>query len=121
MISILMSRIGERVRWFRLEAEVRRWREQHERKQFEFLCLILALERERDSWTACATTHPKPGYAAYAHRHAAMYTEMIARTKQRLKAAGYEDLLSLPADEPIYKHFERARATELSNMYSNAA
>ncbi|KAF9016473.1 hypothetical protein BDZ89DRAFT_961870, partial [Hymenopellis radicata] len=105
---------GERVRWFRLEAEMRRWREHHERKQMEFLNAIRNRTKERDAWKDCATafeaTQPeKPGYVAYAREQAARYNDDLERAKRRVTEAGYEHILELPSDELFYKHCERVR------------
>ncbi|KAF9006302.1 hypothetical protein BDZ89DRAFT_1144835 [Hymenopellis radicata] len=96
---------GERVRWFRLEAEMRHWRDEHEMKQREFLGAIQTLRMEQAAWTSRADeiekeVPPRPGYVAYAREHAAMYAEMAER------------LLEL-GDTPLWVYFEQVRAGEL--------
>ncbi|KAF9026451.1 hypothetical protein BDZ89DRAFT_1161242 [Hymenopellis radicata] len=105
---------GERVRWFRLEAEMRRWREHHERKQTEFLNLIRNRTHERDAWKDRAiflekTRPEKPGYIAYAREQAARYNDGLERAKRRAREAGYGHILEASSTEPFYKHCQRVR------------
>ncbi|PBK67941.1 hypothetical protein ARMSODRAFT_1019986 [Armillaria solidipes] len=108
---------GNRVQWFRCEAEMLRRQEQHEFKQADFLCVIRSFTAEKNVWMqACEMlTSEEPskiGYLAFAREHIAMMDAQIERTTTRLKEAGYAHLLDLPWGELLSSHLSRVRAGE---------
>jgi hypothetical protein len=68
---------GDRVQWFRAEAEMYRWREQYERKHTELLRVRTRFGRDAEVWSKCAAhleqTTKSPGAVTYAREQAAMY------------------------------------------------
>jgi hypothetical protein len=70
---------GDRVQWFRSEAEVLRWLEQVELKHFEFIRLIRSFRYTSSVWRAAAAADEKKtsvGYRAYALKQAAIYRSL---------------------------------------------
>ncbi|KAF8873364.1 hypothetical protein CPB84DRAFT_1895273, partial [Gymnopilus junonius] len=95
---------GDRVQWFRAEAEMQRWREEWEIKQAEFLHCIHYFDRLSNAWSELASLH-SGGKASYAKKTAAMYRETGNRAKNLLIDAGYGHLLEL--DGPaLVSHFQ---------------
>ncbi|KAJ7048389.1 hypothetical protein C8F01DRAFT_1095125 [Mycena amicta] len=87
------SREGDRVQWFRAEAEMLRWREQKEQKLAELLRSCRSFGEMDVIWRELALKAAKPGNRAYAFQKAAMYARMKRDTETRIKTAGHGDLL----------------------------
>ncbi|KAJ3575541.1 hypothetical protein NP233_g1026 [Leucocoprinus birnbaumii] len=67
----------ERARWFRERALLERLREELEILNEEFRRTHVSFAKMEEVWTKLAEgEHPNAGYAAYAHRHAAMYKRL---------------------------------------------
>nr|GAT43480.1 predicted protein [Mycena chlorophos] len=63
------------------------------------------------TWLALAESSAnKPGYAAYARQKAAMFTRMARETEERIRAAGYDELLVNDAN--LVDWVTRRRAVE---------
>lgn len=87
---MIVTEIGDRVQWFRAEAEKQRWQEELERKQAEFMRCIRAFARMADVWTHVAKAKPESaGQVAYARRQAAMWARMESECRARFEEAGY--------------------------------
>jgi hypothetical protein len=85
---------GNRVQWFRAEADMRRWQEQIEQKLAEFLRCIRSFGKMKDGWTKLAFSQSPdlPGHVAYAKKTADMYARMERDAERRLDDAGYNGL-----------------------------
>ncbi|KAI0312439.1 hypothetical protein OF83DRAFT_1087012 [Amylostereum chailletii] len=85
---------GDRVQWFRAEAEMQRWQEQEEIKQAEFIRTSNTFSGLQRVWTQLAESQPSDfmGHVAYARKKAAMWDRMQRECMQRLRDAGYEPL-----------------------------
>ncbi|KAK7021678.1 hypothetical protein R3P38DRAFT_2533474, partial [Favolaschia claudopus] len=64
---------GDRVQWFRAEAEMQRWQEQGEQKLAELLRTNRSFLKMEDTWQVLGKRNNQPGHAAYAKQKAAMY------------------------------------------------
>ncbi|RDB28165.1 hypothetical protein Hypma_001335 [Hypsizygus marmoreus] len=80
---------GDRVQWFRAEAEVERWQEQWETKQAEFLRCIRSFGKMQFVWTELADSQTTIGHIAYARQKAAMYARMARDAQAKFNTAGY--------------------------------
>ncbi|KAJ7235962.1 hypothetical protein C8J57DRAFT_1248065 [Mycena rebaudengoi] len=87
-IPLLMTHAGDRVQWFRAEAEMQRWQEQWEQK--------LPLD--------------SPSAAAYACQKAAMYTRRKVEAEKNIKDVGHEELLGEMANVVAFVESERKKA-----------
>jgi hypothetical protein len=95
MLIVFVS--GERVQWFRAEADMQRWQEQVEQKLAELLRTTRSFDKMSKTWTALSLTQLSnlPGHIAYAKKKASMYEQMESNCKKKLEGAGYGDLLSM--------------------------
>ena len=82
---------GDRVQWFRAEAEMQRWQEQWEAKQADFMRCIQFYKKMSEVWSQLATSSDTAGRAAYARRTSAMYDAMAQSAKALFISAGYQD------------------------------
>ncbi|KZV59865.1 hypothetical protein PENSPDRAFT_719810 [Peniophora sp. CONT] len=100
---------GDRVQWFRAEAEMMRFREQLEKREIEFLRVIESHTKTGNVWRKLAEQQKLPGQAAYARRQAAMWHRMADDATKKLRKAGY----GLLADgEDIVGRIESRRAAQ---------
>ncbi|KAF7304596.1 CxC2 domain-containing protein [Mycena chlorophos] len=105
------SHEGDRVQWFRAEAEMQRWREQREQKIAELLRTRRSFLRMAQTWNTLADLNAeKPGYSAYGHQKAAMFTRMAREVEERIKEAGYGELLA--PDAKLVDWVMKKRAVE---------
>ncbi|KAF5344859.1 hypothetical protein D9756_011191 [Leucocoprinus leucothites] len=78
----------ERARWFRERALVDRLREELELLNEEFRRSCVTFKTMSSTWTKLAQrTSNKPGFSAYASRHAAMYSEMSRKVNEQWQDA----------------------------------
>ncbi|KAJ6503646.1 hypothetical protein C8R45DRAFT_923990 [Mycena sanguinolenta] len=87
---------GDRVQWFRAEAEMQRWQEQCEQKLAELLRTNRSFLKMADTWTTVASQTAAacgPGHSAYAKQKAAIYHRRAEAAQALITAAGYGDLL----------------------------
>lgn len=103
---------GERVQWFRAEADMQRWQEQVEQKLAELLRTTRSFDKMRETWAALSLTPPSnlPGHIAYAKKKASMYETMESNCKKKLEGAGYKHLLSM--EGPLADYVDAKRAEE---------
>jgi hypothetical protein len=80
---------GDRVQWFRAEAEMQRWQEEWERKQAEFLRCIRSFGKMSDVWAELSKSSPSKGHASYARKKSAMFARMRQVAQAKFDSAGY--------------------------------
>ncbi|KAF8810573.1 hypothetical protein BYT27DRAFT_7091579, partial [Phlegmacium glaucopus] len=97
---------GDRVQWFRAEAEMERWREEWEAKQADFLRCIRSFGKMADVWQTLSTREPENcskacerGRIAYAKQKSAMFQEMACHAKDVFRSAGYGELIDHLIDQ----------------------
>lgn len=107
--------LGDRVQWFRAEAEMQRWLEEWELLQAEFLRCIRAFKKSHEIWKELAASNSEPGYAAYAMKTATMFAKMEVTARNTFITSGYGHLLLKVKDDDwiLADHIaeERARIT----------
>ena len=91
---------GDRVQWFRAEAEMERWREEWEAKQADFLRCIRTFRTMSTVWQTMASNSSELGRVAYAKQKSAMYREMEHNAKDMFSNAGYRSLVEHLIDHP---------------------
>ncbi|KAJ7443174.1 hypothetical protein B0H11DRAFT_1881567 [Mycena galericulata] len=103
---------GDRVQWFRAEAEMQRWQEQKEQKLVELLRTIRSFVKMQSVWTKLGDMHLSnhPGHAAYAWQKASMYERRAEEAREYVKIGGYEALLSPKAN--VIEFIEGQRVVE---------
>jgi len=103
---------GDRVQWFRAEAEVERWREEWEAKQADFKRCISTFGKMTSVWLELSRSSDNPGNIAYAKKQSAMFGEMKGCTEELFKKAGYEHLIILEDGKILadYIREERSKA-----------
>ncbi|KAJ7922159.1 hypothetical protein B0H13DRAFT_1525370, partial [Mycena leptocephala] len=91
---------GDRVQWFRAEAEMQRWQEQCEQKLVELLRIRRSFGKMESVWVLLADMQPSEahGSKAYARQKAAMYARRKSEAETKIKAVGYGQLLDETAD-----------------------
>ncbi|KAF6746393.1 hypothetical protein DFP72DRAFT_1152449 [Ephemerocybe angulata] len=110
---------GDRVHWFRAEAEMERWREQWEVKLIEFLRCIRSFTKMSDVWKSLSDRSSDTSYAIYANKKSAMYMQMAGNVKV--------SFLSLQSDEPttyiegenLVEYITRHRELEIGLMHTS--
>ncbi|KAJ7022800.1 hypothetical protein C8F04DRAFT_1194153 [Mycena alexandri] len=109
------SNEGDRVQWFRAEAEMQRWQEQWEQKLAELLRTIRSFSRMQLVWAQLADTQPadRPGASAYAHQKAAMYARRAKEGRESIKKLGYGDLIKEKANLVLFVETERQKEAAL--------
>ena len=103
---------GERVQFFRLEAEKDRFMEKVEKVQSDMLRCIKSWSVTRDAWKQRAshfTSESLHGKASFALQQADMHQEMIERMKLKMYSTGYGHLLYLKEGEAFWKHVQAVR------------
>ncbi|KAJ6579882.1 hypothetical protein B0H10DRAFT_1962713 [Mycena sp. CBHHK59/15] len=84
---------GDRVQWFRAEAEMKRWQEQGEQKIAELLRSNRSFKHMEATWTTLASTNHLPGHQAYARQKAAMHRRRAEQARGFITLVGYPELL----------------------------
>ncbi|KAJ7069033.1 hypothetical protein B0H15DRAFT_925884 [Mycena belliarum] len=108
---------GDRVQWFRAEAEMQRWQEQKEQKLVELLRTIRSFAKMEWVWTQLSfQVANKPGHAAYARQKAGMYSRRAEEARTMIRDAGHTELLSPTAN--VIEFIERERAGEMVYLSS---
>ncbi|KAF7371487.1 CxC2 domain-containing protein [Mycena venus] len=113
-IPSLMTHVGDRVQWFRAEAEMQRWQEQWEQKLAELLRTRRSFSKMQLVWEELASLQPldSPGAAACARQKAAMYARRTAEAEKKIKEVGHEELLEETANIVAIVESERNTARE---------
>ncbi|KAH6891666.1 hypothetical protein BKA70DRAFT_1119857 [Coprinopsis sp. MPI-PUGE-AT-0042] len=87
---------GDRVQWFRAEAEMMRWQEEYEQKLVEFVRATRHYETMAAAWNSLSEAPgnvEQVGKVAYARKTAARYRDQARRCSEIFsKQAGYPDL-----------------------------
>ena len=116
--------LGDRVQWFRAEADMQRWQEQVELKLAELFRTSRSFRRMQEIWTTLSLDQP-PSYMAYAKQKAAMYKEMAQSCDVGLDNAGYGGLrLELDSGNggmTLLKFVEEKRAKEKAILDADLA
>ncbi|KAF6743906.1 hypothetical protein DFP72DRAFT_826853 [Ephemerocybe angulata] len=98
---------GDRVQWFRAEAEMYRWLEESEIKLAELLRCIEYFANMAKIWTQLAhSSLDNPGKQAYARQTAAQFSELSSTARSQLDKAGYPHINDL---EGLIHHLEGQR------------
>ena len=111
---LILSTIGDRVHWFRAEAEKARWQEEWEIRQADYLRCIRYFGKMAEIWKCLVkdsiadTSLVQLGKNAYARKKSHMYRSMKEHAVKLLTAEGYGHLLD--DSKPFYKHMEDVRA-----------
>ncbi|KAJ7794468.1 hypothetical protein B0H14DRAFT_3496992 [Mycena olivaceomarginata] len=92
------SNEGDRVQWFRAEAEMQRWQEQKEQKLAELLQTNRSFLKMEATWTALASDSATAGHRAYARQKAATYRTRAQQAQNFVTRAGYGELLTESAN-----------------------
>ncbi|KAJ7866920.1 hypothetical protein B0H13DRAFT_1897811, partial [Mycena leptocephala] len=110
------SNEGDRVQWFRAEAEMQRWQEQKEQKLVELLRTIRSFTKMQQVWIELANQHSsnQPGHAAYARQKAWMYQRRAEEAQNLVRSGGHGDLLAPTAN--VIEFIERERAAECTSI-----
>ncbi|KAJ7305423.1 hypothetical protein DFH08DRAFT_825113 [Mycena albidolilacea] len=104
---------GDRVQWFRAEAEMQRWQEQGEQKLAELLRTNHSFLKMEDTWTALAlqNAQTKPEHSAYAKQKAVMYRKRAEMAQALILGVGYGgDLLA--SDASLVQRVQEERDAE---------
>ncbi|KAJ7731905.1 hypothetical protein DFH07DRAFT_781074 [Mycena maculata] len=92
---------GDRVQWFRAEADMIRWQEQIEQKLAELRTTIRSFAAYKDAWTKMASIEEQAGnwigYVAYAKQKADMWALREGHARGALKT--YPEYACLEADD----------------------
>ncbi|KAJ7609721.1 hypothetical protein DFH06DRAFT_1148295 [Mycena polygramma] len=116
------SILGDRVQWFRAEAEMQRWQEQKEQKLVELLRTIRSFAKMQKVWTRLGQSHSanQPGHAAYARQKASMHERRAEEARTLARLGGHEELLLPTANVISFIEGQRAEEREyLSKRVSN--
>lgn len=92
---------GDRVQWFRAEAEVQRWLEQLERRHGDFMRCIKYFGKMKEVWRNLAVSQPTPGHSAYALERSAVYHRMEINCRQLYKDVAEPMLLNLKEGQTL--------------------
>ncbi|KAK7045235.1 CxC2 domain-containing protein [Favolaschia claudopus] len=105
---------GDRVQWFRAEADMQRWQEQIEQKLAELLRTRRSFLKMESVWLELAPLQPldRPGAAAYARQKAAMYRRRASEAYTMLKELGYETLVHQDANLLEFVEQERKKQAD---------
>ncbi|KAJ7256582.1 hypothetical protein C8J57DRAFT_1235441 [Mycena rebaudengoi] len=105
---------GDRVQWFRAEAEMQRWQEQVEQKLVELLRTARSFTKMQAVWLALAERQPshRRGAAAYTRQKAEMYAKRAGEARQKIKDTGYQELLEETANVVSFVDKQRRREAE---------
>ncbi|KAJ6490891.1 hypothetical protein C8R45DRAFT_901278 [Mycena sanguinolenta] len=109
------SNEGDRVQWFRAEAEMQRWQEQVEQKLAELLRTIRSFRTMHNVWTQLAAMQPgeKIGAIAYARQKAVMYLRRMGDGQKLVVVTGYGALLAPDANLINFVEAERAKEADI--------
>ncbi|KAJ2914357.1 hypothetical protein MD484_g6063, partial [Candolleomyces efflorescens] len=109
--------LGDRVHWFRAEAEMERWREQWEIKLIEFLRCIRSFDTMSETWTSLAARHSSPSHTAYARKKGLMYQQMCDEVKVAFATIQAKEPTPYQTGEDIVHFVIRHRQVELAQFH----
>ncbi|KAJ3521313.1 hypothetical protein NMY22_g12366 [Coprinellus aureogranulatus] len=108
---------GNRVQWFRAEADLTRWQEEWERKLIEFLRTIRYYDKMTDVWGSLARLNTSsPGKAAAAMKTSKRYQELRRRCEDVFRQAGYVYRRSLSTTTNDAGNTTTTRQSETTTM-----
>ncbi|THU99897.1 hypothetical protein K435DRAFT_658099 [Dendrothele bispora CBS 962.96] len=107
---------GDRVQWFRAEAEMYRWMEEFELKHAEFERTISHFRAMSSAWKSLAGTNDIPGYIASARRKSAMFTDLAEDALIRFRKVGHPDFVDRPDGVILADRVAQWRLSQLSWM-----
>ncbi|KAF6748307.1 hypothetical protein DFP72DRAFT_760226, partial [Ephemerocybe angulata] len=110
---------GDRVHWFRAEAEMERWREQWEIKLVEFLRCIRSFTKMSDVWKTLSDRTSDMSYAIYANKKSAMYMQMAGDVKASLKSLQSDEPTTYIDGEDLVRYITRHRELEIGSVHPN--
>ena len=104
---------GDRVQWFRAEAEMQRWQEEWKMRQADYMRCIRFFRAMGEIWMSLVTDGSNDdlvclGKNAYARKQARMYADMDDYAVKLLSDQGYGYLLD--DKKPLYQHLDEVRA-----------
>ena len=110
ILKVLMQ-IGDRVQWFRAEAEMQRWQKQGEQKLVGLLRTMRSFRKMQSVWAQLAENQPtdQRGRIAYARQKAAMYDRRRLEARSLVKAGGYGHLLEDTANVVSFVEEQREK------------
>jgi hypothetical protein len=112
---ILSLATGDRVQFFRAQAEMERWQEQFEIKHAEFMRCIKTFQSLKDIWNTLAingSRGPEIGSTAFARRQSAMFAQMENECREHYKAIGEPFFVNLPPDITLAQRVSEFRQKE---------
>lgn len=111
--SMLTVLLGDRVQWFRAEAEYKTWLDQWEITQADCLRFLKAMDYMSSSWDEIAGgKEMELGFLASARKRADVYKKRGETLRFFMKEDGYGHLLDeavRPQEELFYEHVLRER------------
>ncbi|KAJ7495577.1 hypothetical protein FB451DRAFT_1164304 [Mycena latifolia] len=108
------SNEGDRVQWFRAQAEMQRWQEQGEQKLVELLRTMRSFAKMHSVWAQLAEIQPsdRSGAKAYARQKVAMYERRRLEAQKKVQEAGYSHLLQSKANVLSFVEEQRQKEKE---------
>ncbi|THU85187.1 hypothetical protein K435DRAFT_869548 [Dendrothele bispora CBS 962.96] len=107
---------GDRVQWFRAEAEMYRWMEEFELKHAEFERTISHFRAMSSAWKSLAGTNDNLGHVASASRKAAMFTDLAEDALICFRKVGHPDFVDRPDGLILADRVAEWRSCQLSWM-----
>ncbi|KAJ6482251.1 hypothetical protein DFH09DRAFT_1462551, partial [Mycena vulgaris] len=106
---------GDRVQWFRAEAEMQRWQEQGEQKLVELLRTMRSFAKMQSVWAELAERQASDclGARAYARQKASMYNRRRLEARKKIQEIGCGHLLEETANVVAFVEQERKKEAEL--------
>ena len=111
--------LGDRVHWFRAEAEMERWREQWEIKLVEFVRCVDSFSKMAETWAALAEGSTTPARAAYAHKKAATYHQLRFEVEASFARIQADEPTEYRRGEDVVEYIIRHRKTEIGTFHPN--
>lgn len=114
ILNLLRDLEGDRVQWFRAEAEMQRWQEQWEQKIAELLQTGRSFAKMQLVWAELAANQPqdRPGAKAYALQKSAMYDRRRRDAYKNLTDIGHGALLGETANLIEFVEEQRKKEVE---------
>ncbi|EAU89719.2 hypothetical protein CC1G_07444 [Coprinopsis cinerea okayama7 len=111
---------GDKVAWFRAEAEMERWREQWEIKLVECIRCTRSFRRMSDTWEKLSST---PGMALsqsiFANKQAHMFRRLAEKVEAVFTRIQTDEPTGYREGELLLDYIKRHRSIELSNFHDS--
>ncbi|TEB21527.1 hypothetical protein FA13DRAFT_1757507 [Coprinellus micaceus] len=108
---------GERVEWFRAEAEMERWREQWEIKLAEFIRCSQSFRTMAEAWTTLSERQESKVFEVYARKTAAMYRRMCAQLDDSFVVIQADEPTRYIPGEDLVQYIIRHRDLEIGDFH----